>query len=448
MPTIFDQFEACSVRRDGNAFAELFTEDAVMEFPFAKQRFAGREAIRARAVTAWSASPVIVAGFADRIISGHGDDVCVEYTARVAVEGRTHDVRIVLRLRLHEGRIAHMREYLDPTALAEVRGATTIAVLHRYHEAMRTKSADALANLYAPDAIHAFPFFMANGVFVFAGCVVFCAVFRAGWRGSGGRDGAVPGARHAADDRRTGRDHRLARAARARRSDRPHPGLHGCARRRTRARARSVHYLGTCGPTATRRLSYPVAFRRRSRNVRGWERKSNSVYWFALGVALVGCATHHGDDDGMIGSGSDAMHLEVEIDTPMLHWTDGVADVSNVHAIRVDDTDGTRTDVTDQATFAVSPGELGAVASATLTPSGQLAGPGQLMATVGTMNAAGSFTVLVTDTVPGTADPTAATLFANATLDSAPSLTVAYPPAAALIPPNIGQMDVHRRDTQ
>src|SRR3569623_3384138 len=106
MPTIFDQFEACSVRRDGNAFAELFTEDAVMEFPFAKQRFARREALRARAVTARSASPVIVGGFADRIISEHGDDVCVEYTARVAVEGRTHDVRIVLRLRLHEGRIA------------------------------------------------------------------------------------------------------------------------------------------------------------------------------------------------------------------------------------------------------------------------------------------------------------------------------------------------------
>lgn len=173
---------------------------------------------------------------------------------------------------------------------------------------------------------------------------------------------------------------------------------------------------------------------------------SNSVYWFALGVALVGCATHHGDDGGMMGSGSDSFHLEVVIDTPTLHWTDGVADVSNVHAIRVDDTDGTQTDVTDQAAFAVSPGELGAVAAAALTPSGQMAGPGSLMATVDTLSAAGNFTVLVTDTVPGTADPTTATLFANATLDPATSITVAYPPAAALIPPNIGQMDVHWRD--
>ncbi|HEY6035878.1 MAG TPA: nuclear transport factor 2 family protein [Kofleriaceae bacterium] len=181
MATIFDQFEACSVRRDGEAFAELFTDDAVMEFPFAKQRFAGREAIRARAVTAWGASPVIVREFADRIVSAQGDEVCAEYTARVAVEDRPHDVRIVLRLRLRDGRIAHMREYLDPTALAEVRGATTLAVLHRYHDAMRAKSADALADLYAPDAIHEFPFFMANGVHELAGREAIRASYRAGW---------------------------------------------------------------------------------------------------------------------------------------------------------------------------------------------------------------------------------------------------------------------------
>lgn len=168
--------------------------------------------------------------------------------------------------------------------------------------------------------------------------------------------------------------------------------------------------------------------------------------WFALGLALVGCATHHGGDDGGMGSGSDAVHLELVIDTPTLHWTDGVADVSNVHAIRIDDADGSRTDVTDQATFAVSPSELGAVTSAMLTPSGQLAGPGQLSATVDTLSASGDFKVLVTETVPGTADPSAASLFANATLDTGSAITIAYPPASALIPPNIGEMDVHWRD--
>jgi len=75
-----------------------------------------------------------------------------------------------------------------------------------------------------------------------------------------------------------------------------------------------------------------------------------------------------------------------------------------------------------------------------------MAGAGQLIATTSTLQGMGTFTVYVSDTVPGTADPTAATLFANATLDQSGSITVAYPPAGALIPPNIGEMDVHWRD--
>ena len=170
---------------------------------------------------------------------------------------------------------------------------------------------------------------------------------------------------------------------------------------------------------------------------------SNSVRWFALGLALVGCATHSGDDQPPPG---DTAHLEVVIDTPTLHWADGVAETSSVHAIRVDDTDGTRTDVTDQAAFAVSPVELGAVAATTLAPSGQMAGAGQVSATVSTLIGVGNFTVYVSDTVPGTADPTTPGLFAAATLDQASSIQLAYPPAGALIPPNIGEMDVHWRD--
>ena len=181
MSTIFEKFAACSLRRDGNAFAELFTEDAVMAFPFARQRFVGREAIRTRAVTAWGASPVVVRELVDPIIMDAGDEVCVEYTARVAVCDQVHDVPIVLRLRLCAGRIAEMREYLDPGALAEVRGATTVAVLHRYHEAMRLKSADALADLYAEDAVHEFPFFMANGQHALVGREAIRASYRAGW---------------------------------------------------------------------------------------------------------------------------------------------------------------------------------------------------------------------------------------------------------------------------
>ncbi|MEO8553952.1 MAG: hypothetical protein ABI678_28455, partial [Kofleriaceae bacterium] len=38
-------------------------------------------------------------------------------------------------------------------------------------------------------------------------------------------------------------------------------------------------------------------------------------------------------------------------------------------------------------------------------------------------------------------------MFANATLDAAATIQIAYPPASSLIPPNLGDMDVHWRDT-
>ena len=181
MTTPFEAFEACSLRRDGDAFAELFTDDAVMEFPFTGQRFTGREAIRARVVTAWAASPVVVREFADRIVAELGDSVCAEYTARATVRDTPYDVRIILRLRLRAGRIAEMREYLDPAPLGEVRGATTLAVLHRYHDAMLTKSADALAELYAVDAVHEFSFFTPNRPRELVGREAIRASYRAGW---------------------------------------------------------------------------------------------------------------------------------------------------------------------------------------------------------------------------------------------------------------------------
>lgn len=173
---------------------------------------------------------------------------------------------------------------------------------------------------------------------------------------------------------------------------------------------------------------------------------TNSVRWFALGLALVGCATHH-DDGGGSGSGSDtATHLVLVLDTPTLHWNTGVAETSAVHVLQVRDADGSQTDVTDQAAFQVAPGELGGVAGGTLTPSGQLAGAGQLTATLDASSASASFKVYVTDTISGTADASAP-LFDTATLDTASTIALAYPPAGALIPPNLGEMDVHWRDS-
>lgn len=172
------------------------------------------------------------------------------------------------------------------------------------------------------------------------------------------------------------------------------------------------------------------------------------VRWIGLLGAtcalVLGCGER--GDDGGDDTVDPTARLMVVIDSPQLHWTDGTAETSTVHAIIVDD-HGNRTDVTDRATFEVVPAQLGSIANATITPSGDMAGPGQVLATVPDMLGMGDFEVFVEQTVTGTADPSTAGLFDNATLDTSGTIQLAYPPAGAMIPPNIGEMDVHWRDS-
>lgn len=165
---------------------------------------------------------------------------------------------------------------------------------------------------------------------------------------------------------------------------------------------------------------------------------------FVVASTLVGCGDR-GDDGGGDDMPSPTARLMVVVDTPQLHWVDGTAETSAVHAIIIDD-EGNRTDVTDQATFEIVPAQLGSVTGATITPSGDMAGPGQVLATVPDMLGMGDFEVFVETTVTGTADPSTAGLFNGATLDTSGTIQLAYPPAGAMIPPNIGEMDVHWRD--
>lgn len=181
----FAGFMDCALRRDGAGFAELFTEDAILEFPFAGLRYVGRDAIRTRAVEAWGHSPFSPLAFDDvAYTDAPPDTLVVEYGVRGTVRGEPLTVRAILHLRGKGGRIALFREYLDPLALAAV--ARSIApprdVLRRYHAAMQAKSADALADLYAEDGIHEFSFYVPNRPERLVGREQVRASYREGWR--------------------------------------------------------------------------------------------------------------------------------------------------------------------------------------------------------------------------------------------------------------------------
>lgn len=170
---LFDQFKACAKRKDGAAFGELFAENATMEIPFVPggepHRFEGREEIRARAVSHWSESPLTVESFHPcGLVEPSADVVIAEYEVRGRVTATNEPFAIgaVIILEARDGLIVSLREYLDPIAFGKASSSgqarSPREVLRLFHAAMAAKSADALADLYAPDATHEFPFFTPN----------------------------------------------------------------------------------------------------------------------------------------------------------------------------------------------------------------------------------------------------------------------------------------------
>jgi uncharacterized protein len=109
--------------------AELYAVDAVHEFPFTSPGFPprseGREAVRAGYRAAWGASPVQVKEIAD--ITVHetlAPDVLVAEQVAVAAlpGGGTVTVPGPLVLRVRDGLLVHVRDYLDGFGVARARG--------------------------------------------------------------------------------------------------------------------------------------------------------------------------------------------------------------------------------------------------------------------------------------------------------------------------------------
>ncbi|MFI0715123.1 YybH family protein [Streptomyces inhibens] len=65
-------------------------------------------------------------------------------------------------------------------------------ILDRFHRAMLDKSADDLADLYAPDAVHEFPFLFPSVPERYEGREEVRAGYRAAWGAAGSAFGAAP----------------------------------------------------------------------------------------------------------------------------------------------------------------------------------------------------------------------------------------------------------------
>lgn len=124
---VADRFLEVAVGGDLPALADLYSEDSVIEIPFAPQgiptRFEGREGHRSR--FAMAANVLRQERVANVVIHESADPevVIVEYDlhGRVVSSGKAFAHTYIMVMRIRDGLIVHSRDYGNPLASAEYR---------------------------------------------------------------------------------------------------------------------------------------------------------------------------------------------------------------------------------------------------------------------------------------------------------------------------------------
>jgi WD40-like Beta Propeller Repeat len=162
----------------------------------------------------------------------------------------------------------------------------------------------------------------------------------------------------------------------------------------------------------------------------------------ALGAAACG------DDSGPFQDASPpTATLVVTPADAMLEVVNGAA-VTQGYTATLMKSDGTMQDVTATASFTLAAPVFGTFAGPTFTARGAGAGVTEVRAVVGDKVGTAMLTVRVKGTRVDTPAPAnAPDLFGAATESAAQAPAIAYPADKVLVPPNLGELDVHWRDT-
>ncbi|POX49535.1 hypothetical protein C3489_24630 [Streptomyces sp. Ru71] len=115
--------------RSADALAGLYAADAVHEFPFAfpglPARYHGREEIRAGYRALWAASPARPEQVREVAVHESTDPevLVVEQTVTgaLATTGKPFEVPGLLVMRVRDGLLVHVRDYMDASAVAGTR---------------------------------------------------------------------------------------------------------------------------------------------------------------------------------------------------------------------------------------------------------------------------------------------------------------------------------------
>src|SRR5262245_42429899 len=120
--------------------------------------------------------------------------------------------------------------------------------------------------------------------------------------------------------------------------------------------------------------------------------------------------------------------------------------ITQAYRARIVDDHNLDIDVTSETPFSLHAPGYGTFAGATLSITGQGAGPTRVEASARGATGDAGLVVYVKKTVVDPGTPSAPTLFAAATDDPALAPKIVYPLDGILVPPNLGQFDVHWRN--
>ncbi|GAA3244377.1 nuclear transport factor 2 family protein [Nonomuraea helvata] len=125
---IVTAYHAAMLHKSPDELADLYAEDGLHEFPFGGLApFKGREEIRAGYRAMWGAT-AFEAEEVRRVSLYRTTDpevVVVEQNAFVAAGDQRITVPGLLVLRIRNGRIVHARDYMDTSAVTQVRAAAS-----------------------------------------------------------------------------------------------------------------------------------------------------------------------------------------------------------------------------------------------------------------------------------------------------------------------------------
>ncbi|MEF9887127.1 nuclear transport factor 2 family protein [Streptomyces sp. P9-A4] len=130
---VLARFQRAMLDKSADDLADLYAVDAVHEFPFlfpgAPERYEGREEVRTGYRALWGASPAQPREIREVAVHGSTDPevIVVEQvvSGTVTTTGRPFEFPGLLVIRVRDGRIAHVRDYMDGLGVAHAMNRLT-----------------------------------------------------------------------------------------------------------------------------------------------------------------------------------------------------------------------------------------------------------------------------------------------------------------------------------